>query len=294
MDFRNFWNYQISKLRIRAKSRFARVFCCLLIFSTIPACGFVEFGYKQIPLLVTNRIESEFDLNDDQRDAIHFELNKFLVWHRNTELKQYEITLREAARLAEDGVDQQEILWFIEETRDARNRSMTRLIQQMSTVGVSLDTKQIQHFRQQQIKRQEKYKDDPESNFEIAEERLEQIEKLTGSITGDYRKNALKQLSTIPDYRSDALRQYRLARNESIISALQNSQQADELRDSLLLALINKDSKHAQDYEPTRQQFWQNYAETLAGILSSLPQYNQQQIVKNISQYADIVADLSE
>ncbi len=272
----------------------ARTLPVLLLVSLLAACSMAEFGYGQAPALFAFRIERAFDLSDRQQTGLRLRLDDFHAWHRDTELARYETVLTAAAAKAEDGVDEAEIVWLVDEVRAARDRFIDRLIDDLAPLASQLEPSQIEHFRRYRAKDLAEDLEErrrPDWAEKLAERRLERIEDWTGSLDAEVERRVRERLAQIPD-RFESWGRYRAQRDALLGDTLERSASVEEMKSGLRRVLLAADAGFRREFEAERRVYWQHYSAAIVDIIDWLPDSQRQRIVDKLRDYARIARSL--
>ena len=70
--------------------------------------------YNNSDLLILNKIDTYFDLNNTQRLDLKMSITEFLDWHRNTELSLLAVSLQELKSRYQSGMREDDFDWIID------------------------------------------------------------------------------------------------------------------------------------------------------------------------------------
>ena len=162
----------------------------LVLMGTASGCA-VKLLYNQLDWLVPWYLSDYLDMNGEQDDFFDERLERYLAWHRKSQLPVYAVLLRDVADDVDDGLNEQEIQRFQYETERLAGVLMERLApdvvavfadasdEQLSQLYSALD-KEGERYRKRYVK--QSLKQQQESQVEDV---IDTIERWTGSLNDE-------------------------------------------------------------------------------------------------------------
>lgn len=162
----------------------------LVLMGTVSGCA-VKLLYNQLDWLVPWYLSDYLDMNGEQDDFFDERLERYLAWHRKSQLPAYAALLRDVADDVDDGLNEQEIQRFQYETERLAGVLMERLApdvvavfadasdEQLSQLYSALD-KEGERYRKRYVK--QSLKQQQESQVEDV---IDTIERWTGSLNDE-------------------------------------------------------------------------------------------------------------
>ena len=138
----------------------------LLVLLLLSGCA-VKFVYNQLDWAVPWYLSDYMSLNSTQEQVFEERLNRYLAWHRKTQLPEYGAFLEQVAEDLEDGMTPPSVQRIQARTRQLGQALIERLVPDMVAL--------FQHASDQQLV--ELYDKFAEKNKEYTEEYLEVSEK---------------------------------------------------------------------------------------------------------------------
>ena len=268
---------------------------CLLLLA-LSACSAIDWAYNNAPSFVAGEFVDAFDLDDGQSDLLEARLDDFFAWHRARELLRYQAVLERAADDARDGVAASEFLWLIEELRAARQRALSRALDDFGDLAANLSEAQIDHFAERLRERAEEsreYLEKSAQQREIirVERNLERLQDWFGDFDWELERRARERLARLPDLYEPWFT-YRDARQAAMLAALRGGGDGPAIRARLKRGLLDPDTDYARAFEPARQAYWQAFAAALADISSWLSPRQHRAAAERLQRYERILVSL--
>jgi hypothetical protein len=273
---------------------------CFVIISALllAGCGAINYAYNNAPSFVGNEFDNAFDLDDAQQTQLDAALLEFFSWHRQHELARYQQFMDSAALAVADGLTASEVLVLSTEFMLAVQRSVTRMIDDVGAIAVTLTPAQIEHYQQY-------FRDDAADHEDYLQMSLQQREiyrvernvKLLQNWFGKFdelqREKISRRLQHLPDF-YPAWISYREARQQALLSALRDAATNGLSTRQLKFILLDPTSDHARAYEPARSAYWNAYAQTLEAISAALGKAQLEHAVSRLQNYSEMVAELMQ
>ncbi|HYC46614.1 MAG TPA: DUF6279 family lipoprotein [Burkholderiales bacterium] len=105
--------------------RAARFVLLVALAALLVSCTFTKFAYNQADTVTAWFLDGYFDLDPQQKAEFQKRFERFHAWHRYEQLPEYARFMRTAKTRMQDGVSQEDVLWFREGLR-ARYRAAAR------------------------------------------------------------------------------------------------------------------------------------------------------------------------
>jgi hypothetical protein len=267
---------------------------CILLLAN---CGAIDLAYNHAPGYVAGEFDEAFDLSNTQGSQLDSRLDQLFAWHRKEELLRYQQFLDEAAIAAADGITAAEFLKLNHEVRDAWQRSLSKAIDSLGDLAVTLSSEQIENYQSYHRAESEEYQDYLEMSTQQREiyrlqRGFDQLEKWFGNFDSIQEEKVMTRLQQLPDFYGPWIR-YREARQQAFVNALGNTAEADLTRQNLKTILLDPATEYARTFEPARRSYWQAYAAALEDISALLTKKQRQKVVTKLQKYARIAARLN-
>jgi hypothetical protein len=264
----------------------------------LASCGAINFAYNNAPAFVSSEFEDVFDLDDAQVERLDIALQNFFAWHRQHELPRYQQLLEQAEQAVADGITETELLQLNADFRIAWQRSLARMIDDLSGLATTLTPQQIENYAEYFYDESAKYRDYLEMSaqqreiFQV-ERGLKRLQEWFGDFDEFESDRVTRKLQQLPELRSDWIA-YREARQQDLLRALRAGSDEDLLRQQLKFILLDPASAPARTIEPKRRIYWQAYAQAIAEISQDLGKTHRNHAVERLQYYAEIVASLQQ
>ena len=125
----------------------------LFFILIISSCSNTRILYNNSDLLILNKFDTYFDLNNTQRLDLKMSITEFLDWHRNTELSLLAVSLQELKSRYQRGMREEDFDWINDQYIISQKRILHYVEPSLTTFFLTLEEKQIRHMEQKFIKR---------------------------------------------------------------------------------------------------------------------------------------------
>jgi hypothetical protein len=272
---------------------------CFITIATLltAGCSALGFAYNNAPSFVASALEDAFDLDDAQQRELDLRLQKFFAWHRQQELPRYQQTMDVAAVTIADGITAAEILEINAALRLAWQRSLTRAIDDLGDLALTLSAAQINHLQQYFADESSEDRDYLQMSAQQREifrvkRGLKRLQDWFGKFDETQREKISLRLQQLPEF-YPAWISYRQARQQALLDALRAAASEGLSPQQLKFILLDPTSVYARRFEPVRSAYWQSYAQALEDIGGLLRKAQLQHAVNRLQDYAETVADLA-
>lgn len=274
------------------------LFLLTMALLALAGCSLPKFAYEQAPGYVADKIDEAFDLDESQSAVLDERLQRFFVWHRQQELRQYREVLQRAVRDSSDGVRADEFMRLQQEVRAAWGRVVEKAIDSFGDLALTLTPAQIDSYEDYWNRRSRKYAEYREMTAQQretyrVERNFERLEDWFGDFDDFKAERVRERLRRLPDNYESWIR-YREARHQALIAALRDAQHGNLDLARLKTVMLGEDTDYARVYEPSRQAYWQAFAAAFEDISGWVDARQRQRLVSKLEDYARIVDDLEQ
>ena len=167
-----------------------RVVAILLLIGMTSGCA-VKLVYNQLDWLIPWYLSDYLDMNGEQDAFFDKRLQRYLVWHRKSQLPEYAALLRSVADDVNDGLNEQEIRRFQGETERLAGVLMERLAPDVVAVFADASDEQLTQLYEALDKDGERYRKRyvkqtlQQQQEDQVEDVIETIERWTGSLNNE-------------------------------------------------------------------------------------------------------------
>ncbi len=133
------------------------VIAVLILICAASGCS-VKLVYNQLDWLIPWYLSDYLDMNGEQDDFFDERLQRYLAWHRKSQLPEYASLLRSIADDVNDGLNEQEIQRFQRETERLASVLMERLAPDVVAVFVDASDEQLAQLYKALDKDGERYR----------------------------------------------------------------------------------------------------------------------------------------
>lgn len=168
------------------------------------ACSALQLGYNQAPSLIYWWVDGYADLDDAQSTRLRQDIDRFVAWHRQTELPAYAQRLQQWRAMAANDLSAEEVCAQTEAVRQAGLRLIERGHEPLARLALTLSATQLQHLERHQAKGNQSFEKDflrgsAEERLERRLDRaLDRYEDLYGALTPSQVERVRQSLRASP------------------------------------------------------------------------------------------------
>lgn len=165
--------------------------CCLLSGCT------ASFTYNHLDWLIPWYVESYVDLTKDQKRSLKEQLQPFLAWHREEELRKYVAILDDIEAALDTPVTGPQVLAWMNDIVDAAERTEFSMVRLGLEFGDQLSDAQMQEFvdslweRQRDFEKEYLERSDEEYVRDNTDELADFLKKLLGRLSSEQKERLL-------------------------------------------------------------------------------------------------------
>jgi len=274
-------------------------FFCFIIIATLltVSCSAINYAYNNAPSFIAGELDDAFDLDNAQQHQLDERLREFFAWHRQHELPRYQQFMNAAAITIADGVTAAEFLEISADLRLAWRRLLTRAIEDLGDLALTLTPAQIEHYQQYFHDDAEDHRDYLQMSVQQrqifrAKRGIKRLQNWFGKFSKKQREKISLRLKQLPEF-YPAWITYRKARQQALVDALRKMKTEGLSRQQLKFILLDPTSDYASVFEPARQAYWQAYAKMIEDIGDRLSKAQLRHAVNRLQNYSDIVYGLA-
>ncbi len=141
-------------------ARFWRALAAVAGALLLAGCSALQLGYNQAPSLMYWWADGYADLDDVQSTRVRQDIDRFLAWHRQSELPAYADRLRQWRTLAAGDLTAEQVCAQGDALRSAASRLIERGHEPLARLALSLSPEQLQHMERHQAKGNEDFEKD--------------------------------------------------------------------------------------------------------------------------------------
>ncbi len=263
----------------------------------ISGCS-TKFGYNNIDWLIHWYVDDYVDLDQQQRKQFDAQMEKFLAWHRDTELPLYRSQLVEIQQKVTVGdLNQQQWYGHLDQIRQHYSRSRDELAVLMAPLATTLTDEQVDELfaelkDQDEEDREDELAETPEQD---RQERFERMVERMESWFGQFNGQQIALLEKYVDnYESSFFQRMDFrARIQQAMAVLLEQRNSRADFESQLVALIQNPEKYqGAELIESRAQRSRQYAALLAEINKTLSVGQREHLVEEIQDLVDDIDDL--
>lgn len=207
----------------------ARTFLLTVMLVVVTACSTVRLAYNQAPSLAYWWLDGYADFNDAQSTQVRQDIDRFMAWHRSSELPGYTAVLQQWQTLAPQDLTPAQACTQFDTVRAALQRAGERSLEPLTRVALSMTPAQQKHLQREQAESREKFEKEflrgsPEQRLERRlDKTADRFENLYGRLSNAQREQLRRDLQLSPFDAEKALqeRQRQQVEMRQHIAALQ-------------------------------------------------------------------------
>ncbi len=152
----------------------------LALVAAVAGCSAIRFSYNQADTIIVYMTNQYFDLDPAQEQEFRRRLDRFLAWHRRTQLPDYVRFATEARSRLERGPGHTDVYWFVDGLRE-RYRTLARQgFDDAVAIAVTLTPEQLHHLQRKLDKDNAKFVKDTGLERGVEERKRAQFKKTLG------------------------------------------------------------------------------------------------------------------
>ncbi len=274
--------------------------CLLGLLLLISGCSMVRTGYGHFDSVAAWMVHDYFDVNSEQRDLFAQRFERLHAWHRQNQLPEYAQLLGDTQARARRGLREADMLWLVDGVKQRYARIAVRGAADAADLLATLTQDQIESFRQQVAKdnnkfmREHRIADSETERRKVVRERtLSQLRDWVGPLSDAQQTKVSAMLQTMPLV--DKLRHEDRLRRQREFLALLELRSGDRalftqrLRDWLENWEAGRPAEQARLFEES----WKKRAELYAAVDHMLTPVQRNHLVSKLQDYIDDFRELS-
>lgn len=205
----------------------------LLWLFAIAGCSSIKLGYDYADWYLVYRIDSFFDLNQEQEDFLNPRIDAFHAWHRKHELPRYILFLKETKSRFKDGLISEDITWIRSEYKKLRDSSANKLSWDTATFLSSVTEEQIQRMEGKLAERNAKVRgelelSEKELKAKYAENFFNTLDEWFGDLT-DYQRRKIQALIELDKQALENDLNHQIAKQKKFAHLLREYKRPEEI-----------------------------------------------------------------
>lgn len=276
------------------------VFLAAFLLLLLSGCGIVAIGYNYANVYLRYSINSYASFNEEQKEAISDDVNKYMLWHRNIMLPEYVSFLQGLQRAVQSGtaLKKEDVAKFRVQVRALYVKTLQPAVIPSAILLSGISPAQIDELVISFAKENDKQKakelsgSASEQLRKRAERSIDFIESLVGGFS-DKQLEQIRDMSyRLPFATSIYIRQ-REDNQAGLIELLRNKKSAKEIEAYLFAWLIKPEASRSQDEQDIMAAFENASDEMIANVHQILSERQKKTFLKNIIKYINIFQDIA-
>mgnify|MGYP003964767831 CR=1 FL=1 len=278
---------------MKSFSILAKVFLLTLL---LVGCSQIGLFYDYTDWYIEYKIDSYFDINDDQEDFLEIKVDQLHAWHRKEEIPRIVTFLKQVKVEVQNGFSEENLPWIENEYTEMRIRVHEKAGDDIALFLSSLTTEQINYFQKQleenrERRRKRLRKSDEEWLKDRKEKVIEQLEDWYGDLTKNQESKVLANVKFVRHDRSKHDEQ-NIETQKRIIQLLHEKKTTEEIKIYITAWFMNPSVFSSPDNEEEiekRKVTWMDYWIKLNDILT---QKQKQHALDKLQGYIDDLEDI--
>jgi hypothetical protein len=269
----------------------------LAALALVSACAMTRVAYSNATPLITWAIDDYFDLNDAQKDWVRDRSEKLVLWHRASELPDYERLLQSALVMSERPFTAADASRTYQSGRALYFRLAERLLPDAADFLLKLDAGQLAAFERNLATANAKLARDvlkgtPEERRQRRTKKyIESFEDYVGRLTPQQSKMVALHVQAIPEF-GEAWMADRKARQQEVVRMIRAKGSREQTIAGLRRIIFDVDSLRTPEYLALLKQRDTQIFEIAASLSESLTAEQRTKLQKKIRGYIADVAYL--
>ncbi|HEY1043800.1 MAG TPA: DUF6279 family lipoprotein [Telluria sp.] len=206
-----------------------RVLFALVLVLFVSACSTIRLTYNNGDTLLYWWINAYVDLDSAQSDFVKADIDRFFIWHRQTQLPDYVSLLQRSKQQLQGNVTPQVLDGIMREVRTRGERLALHAVPQLAELARSLKPQQIANMESKFAKNNRDYRrkfmsGDAEKRRKIRYKKtMEQLNLWFGRFSNQ-QEDAIRRLSDARPLDQEAWLQERMRRQRTIVELVRRVQ----------------------------------------------------------------------
>lgn len=258
----------------------------IVLFSCLMAGCTASFTYNHLDWLIPWYVEGYVDLTRDQRKSLREQLEPFLAWHREEELRRYVEILDEIKADLGPPVSGAQVNGWIQEIVEAAERTEFSMLRLGLEFGENLDDTQMEEFidnlweRQRDFEEEFLERSDQEYVEDNSEELADFLKKLIGRLSDEQKLRLWEAAGELCRFDKPWL-----ADSEEWLRELEPLLQRDEGWESRVeTAFIDRKRNRSPEFRTCIDQNYSVISEAVADVLNMASEKQRTRLLEEIQQ----------
>jgi|GEM_PF-2790066 len=172
--------------------------CCLVCLQAACNKQIIKMAYQSADKLIIKNVDKYFDLSDEQKKQLSYDIKIKMNWHQKQALPLYAQDLKDIQTKIEDGVTQEEVLWLFNKLDAHKYQLLVQALPISAAFLTTVTDKQIERFNE----KTEKDFQDTEKTLALTKDKRikKRINALTDTATHWIGSLTENQQTRIKDY----------------------------------------------------------------------------------------------
>ncbi|MBV1919562.1 MAG: hypothetical protein KUG73_02695 [Pseudomonadales bacterium] len=262
----------------------------LVMVGVVSGCA-VKIVYNQLDWLIPWYLSDYLDMNSEQNDFFDQRLQRYLAWHRKSQLPEYVVLLRGVADDVNDGLNEQEIQRFQNETERLASVLMVHLAPDVVAVFAGASDEQLAQLYSALDKDGERYRKryikqslQQQQESQVADV-IDTIERWTGGLS-DEQELLVSQWGAKYQPMGDELYQAGLKWRAEFKQALKGREDAERYSARLTSLLTTPDFGWSDAFKLTMLENKQSLSQLYFALDKTFSKKQRKRIINTLLEYA--------
>lgn len=258
-----------------------------------------KYGYENGDILIINRLDNYFDLNEQQEKFITKEYKSFKTWHRKNQLPKYQLILEKLSQSITNGEftvnDYQQIRKDLDKIRlELWAKLIPKMAQFMETLEPGQATQYVENMKDQTSEYKKYKKMSKSERYQGRHAKtVEFIERISGTLNESQVKSLLEGMMNFGDPKMLWL-EFREKRNIKLQGLLQKKSTAAEYSAFFQgwYAGSPKPSNSFKIFQDRSQSIFSGYRSIFVPLVSSFTKQQKDTAKDNLQSWIKILKNL--
>ena len=294
-------SYTSSPIPCKSKPKIVRLatFSLLLALLLLSGGCAVKFVYNQLDWAIPWYLDDYMSLNNEQEDDFNIRLERYLGWHRKTQLPLYAEFLNRVASDLERGINEASIAYIRKETETLGTNLVQRLLPDVLPLFAGVSDKQISQLFEKFAEDNNEYREDyidlseKEQRKKRAKLIEDYVERWTGRLNSEQR-DLIREGTQQYLLMCEDLLQAKLAWQDEFARILSLREQPEKYEPAMKALLTSQGYGQSAEFERKFTENEKILTRLYLKLDQSLTEKQRTRAVKKLRAYAEDFFELSQ
>ena len=280
--------------------RVARVMVIAALAALLVSCTFNKFAYNQADTVLAWFLNDYFDLDAKQKDDFQKRFERLHAWHRHEQLPEYAKFMRTAKTRMQDGVSQDDVVWFRDGLRTRVRAAARQAAPDAVALLATLTPAQVENLQKKWAKDNRKYARErklsgtADERYEAEGERMiKGLKEWLAPLTNEQENRVKAMVREVPLLDQQ---QYadRIRRQKEFLEILAlRTSDPQRFSERVTEWMVNWERGRPAEYQRQLDQMWQKRADVFVAIDKMLTPEQRTASLNRLDTYASDFTQLA-